>query len=215
MSRRRFVPLFEKPLTWVDTETTGLDHLENDIIEIAIIRVENDGTEKVLHLYIDMERPENAHPRALEVNGYTPEAWAANGALKPAEAWKQVAESGLLNEAIIAGQNVRFDAGFINASFKRHGIETRMDYHLYDTCSLALEHLRPWMDSISLVPLCVALAIPVNNAHTALADVRMAMEVEMILARAMDADREQWSRSIPRRLAAWKAAGRPNTWPQV
>lgn len=212
MARRKFVPLYQKPLVWVDTETTGLDSEHNDIIEIAIIRVEDD-TEWVMHQFINMERPENAHPRALEVNGYTPEAWAANGAVEPAEAWQRIADSGILDEAIIAGQNVRFDAGFINASFKRHGIETRMDYHLYDTCSLALEHLRPWMSSISLVPTCVALGIPVTNAHTALADTRMAMEVEKRLARASDALRAEWAHLIPGRLAAWVAAGKPNVWP--
>ncbi len=214
MARRKFVPLNQKPLVWVDTETTGLDAEDNDIIEIAIIRVEDD-TEKVMHLFINMERPENAHPRALEVNGYTPEAWAANGALEPADAWQQVADSGILDEAIIAGQNVRFDARFINASFKRHGIKTRMDYHLYDTCSLALEHLRPWMASISLVPTCVALGIPVTNAHTALADTRMAMEVEKRLARASDALRAEWGHLIPGRLAEWSSAGRPNVWPPL
>jgi len=162
-----------------------------------------------------MERPDNAHPKALAVNGYSEEKWKAKGAVSPAEAWRTVANSGLLDEAIIAGQNVRFDAKFINASFKRHGIKTRMDYHLYDTCSLSLEHLRPWMESISLVPTCVALDIPVTDAHTALADTRMAMAVEAKLARASDADREEWGRVIPGRLAKWKAAGRPNVWPPL
>jgi len=215
MAYRRFVPLNRKPLVWVDTETTGLDDNFADIIEIAIIRVELDGTEEVLHLFIKMERPENAHPRALEVNGYTDEKWAANGALEPAEAWQMIHESGLFNEAIVAGQNVKFDVGFINASFKRHGIKTRVDYHIYDTCSLSLEHLRPWMESISLVPTCVALGIPVTDAHTALADTRMAMAVEKKLARATAEDRKEWSEVIPGRLAAWKAAGRPNVWPPL
>jgi len=215
MAYRKFVPLNRKPITWVDCETTGLDADHNDIIEIAIIRLRADGTEGVLHLFIYPERPENAHPKALEVNGYTREKWKANGAVEAAEAWRTVANSGLLDEAIIAGQNVRFDAGFINASFRRHGIKVRMDYHLYDTCSLSLEHLRPWMESISLVPTCVALGIPVTNAHTALADTRMAMAVEKKLARCNDDDRQHWGEVIPGRLAKWKAAGKPNVWPPL
>ena len=205
-----WTPLFRKPFTWVDTETTGLDEFDNDIIEVAIIRVGHDGTERICHCKVKMERPENAHPRALEVNGYSEEAWA--DAEDPKTFWRDVADSGLLDHCIIAGQNVRFDAGFLNATFKRHGIDYRMDYHLYDTCSLALEHLKPWMHSISLVPTCVALGIPVKNAHTALADVRLAMAVDEKLARATDADREEWGRVIPGRLAAWVKAGRPNEW---
>jgi len=214
MSRRlAYTPLHDKPFVWLDTETTGLNPNLNDIIEIAIIRVENDGSEKVMHLFINVERPDNARPRALEINGYTPEKWAERGALDGAEAWRQIAESGILEEAIIAGQNVRFDAAFINASFERHGIESRMDYHLYDTCTLALEHLRPWVTSISLVPLCVALGVPVVDAHTALADTRMTMAVGEKLARANDNDREDWGLVVPVRLAAWKKAGKPNVWP--
>jgi len=213
MAYRRFLPLNERPTVWLDTETTGLDENIHDIIEIAIVRVELDGTERVMATRIKMERPENAHPKALEVNGYTDEAWA--DALEPANAWNRLADSGILDMAVIAGQNVRFDAKFINASFKRHGIKTRMDYHLYDTCSLSLEHLRPWMESISLVPTCVALGIPVTDAHTALADTRMAMAVEAKLARATDAARAEWGGVIPGRLAKWKAAGKPNVWPPL
>lgn len=213
--RRKFVPLFVKPFTWLDTETSGLDEDENEVIEIAIIRVENDGTEKTLHLYIHMDRPENAHPRALDVNGYSLEKWTERGALTQAEAWKQIYESGLMDEAIVAGQNVRFDAGFINASYKRHSIKSRMDYHLYDTCVLALEHLRPWMSSISLVPICVALSIPVRGAHTALVDVRLAMDVAEKLARATDEDRQGWEIFVPVRLSDWNRAGRPDVWPPM
>ena len=211
MDKRPFIPLNRKPYTWIDTETTGLDPDANDIIEFAAIRVLPDGTERVLYAKVHMERPENAHPRALEVNGYTEESWA--DAKDPKVFWQEVADSGILDDCIVAGQNVRFDAAFLNATFKRHGIKTRMDYHLYDTCTLALEHLQPYLDnSISLVPVCVALGIPVKDAHTALADCRLAMEVGRVLKQANDADREHWSQVIPWRLAAWKTAGKPNEW---
>lgn len=213
MANRRFVPLNRKPLVWVDTETTGLDPDINDVIEMAIIRIEADGSEKVLHAFIKMERPGNAHPKALAVNGYSDEKWVH--AEDPSTFWPQIAKDGWFHEAIVAGQNVKFDVGFINASFKRHGIDVRTDYHIYDTCSLAIEHLYPWVESISLVPICVALGIPVENAHTAMADVRMAMAVEAKLARATDADREEWRILIPERVHSWKHAGRPNVWPPL
>lgn len=204
---------FRRPFTWIDTETTGLDPVENDIIEFAAIRVGADGTEeKVLYAKVHMERPDNAHPKALEVNGYTEESWAE--ARDPKEFWQEVADSGILADTIVAGQNVRFDAAFLNETFKRHGIKVRMDYHLYDTCTLALEHLQPFMDnSISLVPVCVALGIPVKDAHTALADARLAMEVGRVLKQANDDDRLYWSQVVPGRLKAWKEAGKPNEWP--
>ena len=204
-------PVSAKPLAFLDTETTGLDEEKNDIIEIAIVRRDSHGVEHVLHAKVKMERPENAHPRALDVNGYSQEAWA--NAEDPQTFWKRLVDERWLSDCILAGQNIQFDARFLNATFKRHGIKNRVDYHMYDTCSLALEHLKPWVRSVSLVPLCVALGLEVNNAHTALGDVRMTMAVEKSLARADDETRSNWAVEIPARLAAWEAAGKPNVWP--
>lgn len=196
LTRQKKTPICNKPFAWVDVETTGLDPDANDIIEIAIVRVDPDG-EKVFHEKIAMERPENAHPKALEVNGYTPEKWKD---AKPAVLiFPQVAD--LLTDCILAGQNTRFDAGFLNATFKRLGLDVRADYHLYDTSTLAMEHLKPWLESVSLVPVCKALGIPTNGAHTAMADVRMAMAVDQKLRRATWLQRLWWRFTIPRRLA--------------
>lgn len=201
-----FIPVHSKPFVWVDTETTGLDPDLNDIIEIAIVRVNPDGSEKVIHAKIRMERPENAHPRALEVNGYTDEAWA--GAASVREVFEFIHNEKILQDCILAGQNVGFDSRFINATFKRLGIDARVDYHLYDTCTLALEHLKPWVSSVSLVPICVALGIPTDGAHGAMADCRMAMEVDRKLRQATAEDRSRWASEIPPRLAAWEASRR-------
>ena len=204
-------PVSSKPLVWLDTETTGLDEQLNDIIEIAIVRFDRAGVEQILEAKLKMERPENAHPKALEVNGYTEEAWA--DAEDPAEFWLRVKKEGWLDECIVAGQNVKFDTGFLNATFKRHGIKYRVDYHVFDTCVLTLEHMHEVMDSISLVPTCVALGIPVTDAHSALADVRMAQAVYKILHRVGDEMRARLQSQAPQRLAAWATAGKPNVWP--
>ena len=200
------MPLNEKSFAWFDTETTGLDPVLNDIIEIAIVRVTPNGYEDIFHHKVRMERPENAHPRALEVNGYSEEAWA--DAREPADVWRELVQSGLLNHCIMAGHNCRFDVAFLIETFKRHGLECRFDYHIYDTVTLALEHLRPWVSSVSLTNLAAALDIPIVGAHTALGDVRMTMELARTLARASDADREEWAKVIPARLAAWRSLGK-------
>lgn len=202
-----FIPVSAKPFTWCDTETSGLDPQQNDILDIAIIRVEDGGTGRVLErLYeakVKMARPENAHPKALEVNGYTEEKWA--GARSVAEVFQEIHDLKILQDCILAGQNIGFDAGFINATYKRLGIDARVDYHLYDTVTLALAHLKPYLKSVSLVPVCVALGIPTKGAHGALADCRMAMAVNRILTTATAEERAAWATVIPARLAAWEA----------
>ena len=198
-----FIPVSDKPFAWLDTETTGLDEHHNDVLDIAIIRVELDGTETVFTSKVKMERPENASPKALEVNGYTPEAWANARSVR--EVFQEIHDLKLLQDCILAGQNVQFDARFVNATFKRLGIDARVDYHLYDTVTVALMFLQPYLKSVSLVPVCVALGIPIDNAHTALADCRMAMEVNRVLTTASPEERAKWPSVVPARLAAWEA----------
>ena len=195
-----FRPVSDKPFAWVDTETTGLDPNKNEIIDIAIIRIERDGTQKITHNKIKMEHPENAHPKALAVNGYTEEAWA--GAPTAKEVFEFIHKEGLLQDCILAGHNVSFDAGFINATFARCGIDARVDYHLYDTVTVALANLKPYLRSVSLVAVCEALGIPTDGAHTALADCRMALAVNEMLSYSDEETRARWATEIPARLAA-------------
>lgn len=197
-------PVCDKPFAWCDTETTGLDEFDNDIIDIAIIRVGADGAEQVFESKVQIARPENAHARALEVNGYTPEKWASAATIQ--EVFAEIHGRRLLEDCILAGQNIGFDARFINATFKRLGYRTRVDYHLYDTVTLALEHLKPWLTSVSLVPVCTALGIPTAGAHGALADCRMAMKVHQVLTTATPEDKARWVTEIPARLAAFPRA---------
>lgn len=198
-----FIPVRNKPFTWVDVETSDLDPVNGDILEIAIVRLDQaDGLGTLFHSKVRMERPENAHPKALEVNGYTEEKWA--GAPSAAEVFQKIHDLGLLQDCILSGHNVGFDAGFINKTFKRLGIKARVDYHLYDTVTLALEHLHPWMDSVSLVPVCVALGLPTVGAHEAMSDLRMAMAVHEVLTKATPEQRAAWAVDVPARLAAWE-----------
>jgi len=196
------LPVSDKPFVWCDTETTGLDPENNDILDIAIIRVRPDGSETVFSSKVKMARPENAHPKALEVNGYTPEKWADAPTVE--EVFWEIHRRGLLQDCILAGQNIGFDAGFINATFQRIGIKTRVDYHMYDTVTIALAYLKPYLKSVSLTTVCTALGIPTEGAHGALADCRMAMEVNRVLLGATPQEREAWATQIPLRLAGKK-----------
>jgi len=211
----QFRHLNAKPFVWLDTETTGLDPEVAEVIEIAMIQVDVDGTETVLiHTKIKPDRIEDAHPIALKVNGYTEEAWA--DAPSQIEVWTDIYDRYLLSNCVLAGQNVKFDIGMIKASLKRAGFDDyRFDYHSYDTVTLAIAYLKPLMKSVSLVPCCVALAIPVKDAHSALADTRMSMELGRVLLTARASERARWLICIPQRLAAWEAAGKPNVWPPV
>jgi len=181
-------PLTEKHVVWLDTETTGLDPNDHDIIEFAALR---EGTEEWLHLYIWPDRPENAHPQALEVNGYSIEEWERRGAISMEEALPQITR--FLRNCILAGQNVSFDEAFVRATMKRYGNKDRIGYHKLDIVTLAIVHLRPLgLKAVRLHNVCKVLGISNEGEHTAKADVRRARAVYRALLDPSDDLREAW-----------------------
>ncbi len=187
----------QKPLAFIDTETTGLLSEKAEIIEFAGIKVWPDGRKEILHLFILPERIADAEPKALEVNGYTPEKWEANLARPMSEALPQIVA--FLKNTIVVGQNVSFDVGMISAAIRRSGIldakgrVPRIDYHNICTITLAYEHLVPiGLKMLNLISICKFLRIKYENQHTALADVQACMEVYYLLSRATAFRRFKW-----------------------
>ena len=185
-----------RPLCWLDTETTGLSAQKHEIIEFAAVR-ETDGAE--ICFKIQPQHIETAHPKALEVNGYTEEAWSL--AITPEEAVERIIlfAQGCEMAPMYAGHNVSFDWRHLQSLFERVGRidEWPFHYHSVDTMTLAREHLKPLgQRSISLDALCNTLGISNEGAHTALADVRRTMAVWNKLERATWLNRLRWKHRI-------------------
>ena len=69
-------------ITVLDTETTGLNRSEHEIIEIALISyiIAANGDKYVLKTFESKIKPghiESASPEALKINGYSEEAWSS------------------------------------------------------------------------------------------------------------------------------------------
>ena len=62
-------------LHFVDTETTGLDPHYHEMVSIAIITEFGDGRIDRWYTKLRPRHIERAHPKALQVNGYTEEDW--------------------------------------------------------------------------------------------------------------------------------------------
>ena len=212
-----------RSVCFLDTETTGLDEGPHEIIEFAasiegwvtpgdiLPRHGSRWQKREISFKIKPEHIETAHPRALEVNGYTEEAWA--DALTMKEALEQITlfvhtfvhdtwpvKSMTLEEyspgghgPLVAGQNVGFDIRFLKKAFKDAGMEYPFHYHNLDTQVLSYEHLKPLgQRSISLGAVCTTLGISNDGAHTALADVRRSRAVWQKLSRAGWVSRLRW-----------------------
>lgn len=178
----RYVPISEKPLAFIDTETTGLDATVHEVIEYAIVRTNPNGEETLR--WATKIKPQNieaAHPIALEVNGYTEEAWA--DAPTMAEVGEKILAD--LKGCVIVGHNVAFDENMLNENLKRAGIDRRIPYHKVDTVTLAYEHLvKDGLTSLSLDNIRRFMGWSLDGAHTALQDVDDCKRLfDMLMAR--------------------------------
>ena len=161
---------------FIDIETTGLDVINHEIIEIGCVLVNRDlEVMEEFELKIKPEHIENADPVSLKINHYNSDDWKNAYTLK--DAMNIFAEK--TKDCIMVGHNVAFDAGFIERAFRQSGVTNSMHYHKLDTVSMAWAKLHKDSDLIhfSLHELCIRFGIKNEHAHTALPDARATFEL--------------------------------------
>lgn len=156
---------------FIDIETTGLNLIRHEIIEIGCVIAGRDlGVIEEFELKIKPERIENADPAALKVNHYDASDW--KGAQSLENAMKIFSEK--VKGCIMVGHNIAFDAGFLEYAFNKIGTANTMHYHRLDTVSIAWAklHHNPEIEHFSLREMCERFDIKNERAHTALSDAR-------------------------------------------
>jgi len=145
----------ERPLAITDIETTGLDASVHEIVDIAVLIVDP-TTLRVRDQYAARVKPE--HPRtgaakALEVVGFSPQAWRTATSLEEAlESYSRKAR-----DAVFCSYNVFLAYSFLDAGFKQTGVEDPTDYHRLDLFTLAWSRLG--MASLNFDQICRKLGI--------------------------------------------------------
>ena len=163
-------------LAFIDIETTGLNPLQHEIIEIGcVISDRNLKVIEEFELKIKPKKIENANPTALKVNHYNEKDWKS--ALDLSKAIKILLEK--VKGCIMVGHNVAFDAGFLEYVFNKVGVENTMHYHKLDTVSVAWAkfHHNPEIEHFSLREMCERFGIKNEHSHTALSDARATYEL--------------------------------------
>lgn len=108
----------KKPLAVIDLETTGLNLGSDRIVEIAIVRIQTDGTHQIKRKLLNPEIPVSAV--SLSLHGIS------NEMVKDAPTFKQVANEikQFLDNCDLAGYNsTRFDIPLLAEEFLRVGLE--------------------------------------------------------------------------------------------
>lgn len=114
--------LLNRPVAFIDLETTGINITTDKIIEIAIVKVFPDGTTQSKRRLINPEMPIPAE--ATAIHGITDEM------VKDAPVFKQVANEikQFLNNCDLGGYNSnRFDIPMLAEEFLRAGMELDME----------------------------------------------------------------------------------------
>lgn len=163
-----------RPIAITDIETTGLDASVHEIIELAVVVVDQ-HTLKPTDRYHVRVRPthlKTAAKRALEVVGYTDRAWREAVDLETALA----TYSKKVRDAVFCSYNVFLAYSFLDAGFKATGVEDPTDYHRLDLFTLAWSRLG--MTSLNFDQICKRLDItPEPRPHRAIDGALKQLEV--------------------------------------
>jgi len=175
----------DRALVITDLETTGLDPLIHEVIDIGAVRVDQATLEieatfsaKIQPLHIEL-----ASPIALEVNGYTPEAW--KHAVNQSDGWRSFFS--FARQSVFASYSTRFDWGFTNEALRfyypnQQADRSREEYgpferHLIDIPSIAWGVLGP-LPKIGKDPVATFLGIgPEDKPHDGLRGALHALKV--------------------------------------
>ncbi len=174
----------------IDTETTGLDNRNNDIIELSLIRL-IDNSQKTWCM--KPFNPSNIEADALRINGHKKEDILhltkegkdryldPNKIIIEVENW--VMEDGVpATNRVLAGQNVGFDREFLEQHWIKGNSKDSFPFgrRLLDTMIVQffLDYCEGKMDeAYGLSNLVKKYGVKNDKAHTAAADVKVTTEI--------------------------------------
>lgn len=171
-------------LLYFDTETTGLDPIKNDIIQIAGIIEINNVVKEEFDFKTQPHSYENVSKEALEVNGITIEQLKTYP--MPQETLckliklfdKYVFKYNKQDKFFPIGQNIPFDVNFLFEFCKKckfNYLGSYLDHHKGDTMALLMALMvqgKIPVSGIKLENACKELGVELVDAHNALADIR-------------------------------------------
>jgi DNA polymerase-3 subunit epsilon len=174
-----------------DVETSGLDEKTNGVIGLGAIMLPGGDT-----FYHEPRLTETlqAHPKALEVNGFTEEEIRSKDRIDMETTLRHFNDWAVLaDDMILGGWNSTFDYRFLAAEYERHGLRWPFKYRVVDIQSIAYTVMRlkdkwtPMHDGVSTVGLNYTLKWlglpPEPEPHNALTGAQMNVDVLMALTK--------------------------------
>lgn len=133
---KRFTPYRDRPLCFLDVETTGLKPRYHEVTEIGLHHEKKGG----LCLQIAPRYMQRAEPEALRVSGYNAADWANANPFGDSVA--QITE--YLDGATLIGHNAPFDVAMLQGEYESLGLSHNDLFRdVIDTKALARQFLVP------------------------------------------------------------------------
>ncbi len=167
-------------ILFLDTETTGLDIIQHEIIQLGYILLEKDVfNHKILSQKEFNIRPmhlETASMEALKINGFSAYAWKDS---MPFEYHAQHIKDMIEYCDLLIGQNLIFDLRFLKQAFSNCNLEVPKFPPYVDTKNMAQFMLeQKLLESTSMDKMCKHYNISFSGrAHTALSDCERTMKL--------------------------------------
>ncbi|MFQ3599274.1 MAG: 3'-5' exonuclease [Chloroherpetonaceae bacterium] len=156
-----FNPLLEAyerdALIAIDTESTGLNVYQDDVIEVAAVKFGRSGKVAEFHRYIkptkpvgDSERVHGLSDAYLQEHGR--EAKIVFGAFLD-----------FIDRSVLVGHNIRFDVELLKANLRRHELDL-VDFIAFDTLDLSRRYAK--LRDYKLLTLCrhFGISLPTHRA---------------------------------------------------
>ncbi|MEE1619294.1 3'-5' exonuclease [Brachybacterium sp. J153] len=178
----------------IDVETTGLDPARDRILELAILRADEQG--RPIDQWVTRLHPDGL-VRATHIHGITD----ADVAHAPRFADLALTIGSALQGLVVVAHNAEFDLGFLRAELERAGLPMPR-IGSYCTLQGSTVYL-PQLSRRTLAECCAALGVPHQQAHSALGDAYAARGCSSGISR-WTGRRATTPRSPPReRCGAW------------
>ena len=174
--------LFSRPFVALDFETTGLDPYSDRLLEIGAVKFDEVSENGSYCTLLDPDRM--IEPRVTSINGIS------NDMVKgmPDEKTGLVKLIAFLEDAVIVAHNAEFDMGFFRAAASRAGVSLP-EFLVIDTLLLSRK-LFPERSSHALQKLGEDFKLSSGQAHRALDDARLCMQLFRVMAKKINFDWE-------------------------
>ena len=177
---------------WIDVETTGLNELKQDVIQLACIPIINGVTQKSFNEFCQPLDYSTVDKGAERAHGIT--VTRMKTFQPPADMLEKFVTylKSFNTKFVIAGYNVGFDKRFVSAMFTKHDKSSdffnlfSLDTHCTYKRAMAVKSQID-THNLKLETLAKAYNIPIN-AHDALSDISATIEVDKIVGKLLGED---------------------------